>query len=709
MRIYHIISVVALGLLFSCSPKTGKETAATKDNSKDAKSGDFRSMAPTPGTPRPIEIGTFSQFTLSNGMKVIVVENHKLPQVTYDLTIDNDTPLEGGKSGLAGLVGETMGSGTTSKTKAQIDETVDYLGANLNTSGSGGYASSLTKHTDKILALFAEVILEPSFPEAEFEKNKKQTLSGLQTAKDDPNAIAGNLSRRLTYGDNHPYGEITTESTISSITLQDVKDFYSQNFKPGKAYMVVVGDITPEVAKAKVEKYFGKWASGITAMHKYNVPAAVASTDVAFVDKPGAVQSVIEIIQPIELKPGAPDVIPSRVANSILGNGFSGRLFKNLREDKAYTYGAYSGLSSDKLVGNFNASASVRNEVTDSAIVQFLYEINRLRDEPVSAEELALAKSYIAGAFARSLEDPSTVADFALNTNLYNLPADYYSTYLQKLDKVSIADVQSMAKKYMDPNKARIIVVGNEEQVYGKLAQFDKLDGKVQLYDIYGNPKKAAQTNVDIDAATILNNYFTAAGGVDKLKAVKTVETRSSLDLMGNPMVSRMIQNEGKLYMDINMGGMSIMKQVYDGTSGVAEQQGQRMPITGQELEALKEQGALFPEMQYLTNPAFKVEVKGIEDVNGVPCYKLSVMKPSGTSSVEYYDSKTGLKVQEIQTQTVGGQSQTVTNEYKDYKAVDGIMFPHTISVSGVLPVPMVMKVTEVKVNQAVDAGLFKI
>lgn len=685
----------------------GSESTTAK--SKDAPSGNIRSMAPKPGTPRPIEIGNFSQFTLSNGMKVIVVENHKLPKVTYELTIDNDPHLEGGKAGLASLVGETMSSGTKSKTKAQIDEAVDYLGADIGTSSDGGYASSLTKHTDKILALFAELVLEPSFPEAEFEKNKKQTLSGLQTQKDDPNAIANNLSRRLTYGDNHPYGEITTESTISSITLDEVKEYYAKYFKPGNAYMVVVGDITPEAAKAKVEKYFGKWTGSDTPKHSYAVPSAVAATEVAFVDKPGAVQSVIEIISPIELKPGSPDAIPARVANSILGNGFSGRLFKNLREDKAYTYGAYSGLSSDRLVGNFNASASVRNEVTDSAIVQFLYEINRMRNEPVTEEELTLAKNFIAGSFARSLEDPKTVANFALNTNLYKLPADYYNTYLQKLEKVSVSDVQQMAKKYMDPKKARIIVVGNEEQVYDKLARFDLVDGKVQMYDIYGNPKKAAQTDVDIDAATILNNYFKAIGGTDKLSSVKTIEQKTTMDAMGMSITTQMIQHEGKLYMAMNANGMMLMKQVFDGTSGYAEQMGQRAPMEGPALDMMKEQSTLFPELYYLTSSGFTLDVKGIEDVNGSACYKLSVVKPTGTSSIEYYDAKSGLKVKEVITQTVEGESSTVINEYSDYRNVDGVMIPFMVKVTGMLPTPVEMKVMQATINQPVDANLFKI
>ncbi|MEO5907537.1 MAG: pitrilysin family protein, partial [Saprospiraceae bacterium] len=406
---------LAVIVIASCSPKMAKDTTGATSTTTT----DFRSSAPKAGPARPIEIGDSYQFTLANGLKVIVVENHKLPQISYQLSIDRDPILEKEKAGLSGIAGALLATGTVNKSKAEIDEAVDYIGASLRTSPTGGYASSLTKHTDKILALFSEVILKPAFPEAEFEKIKTQTLSGLQTNKDDPNAISQNVSNALIYGVDHPYGEITNEITVANITLQDTKDYYRDYFKPGNAYLVIVGEITPDVAKAKAEKYFGGWGGGSTPKYVYAFPKPIDNTAVAFVDKSGAVQSVINITYAVQMKPGDQDEIAAEVMNTILGSGFSGRLYRNLREDKAYTYGANSDLNSDKLVGAFTANASVRNEVTDSAIVQFMIELNKLKNEQVTQTELELAKSYIAGAFARSLESPQTVANFALNTNKY--------------------------------------------------------------------------------------------------------------------------------------------------------------------------------------------------------------------------------------------------------------------------------------------------
>lgn len=707
MKYIQLFTILVLAAVTACAPKVAQETTTTTTTQG---SKDFRAMAPTPGPARPVEIGKSNQFTLANGLKVIVVENHKLPQISYQLTIDRDDILEKEKAGLSSLAGELLGTGTQSMTKAEIDEAVDYIGADLSTNAVGGYASSLTKHTDKVLTLFSQVILTPSFPEGEFDKLKTQTLSGLQTQKDDPNAISENVSSALIYGKDHPYGEIVNESTVSSLTLEDCKQYYNTYFKPGNAYLVIVGDITPDQAKAKAEKYFGKWAAGNTPAYTYTTPKSVDKPTVAFVDKSGAVQSVINVTYPVNLRPGEPDVIPARVMNTILGSGFSGRLFKNLREDKAYTYGAYSSLDSDELVGSFSAGASVRNGVTDSALTQIIYELEKMRNEPVTKDELNLAKSFIAGSFARSLESPQTVAGFALNIDMYKLPADYYQTYLQKLEAVSIEDISRVAKKYITPANARIVIVGNKDEVMNKLVPFDKNDGTIDLYDIYANPRKdESATPADITADQLVEKYITALGGRDKLAGVTSIDQSYNMDMMGTPINARVVQQSGKYYMEMSAQGMTVMKQIFDGEKGVAEQMGSKMPVEGAELESFKNQAIMFPELKYNTAD-YKIEVKGSEDVAGKSCYKLLVTKPNGDKSTEFYDKASFLKVKEIQTTVVEGQTSTSTIEYADYKPVEGVMVPHTVTLTqDAMPMPMSMKANTIKINGEVDPGLFKI
>jgi hypothetical protein len=332
-----------------------------------------------------------------------------------------------------------------------------------------------------------------------------------------------------------------------------------------------------------------------------------------------------------------------------------------------------------------------------------------MRDEPVTKEELDLAKNFIAGGFARSLESPRTVASFALNMNMYNLPKDYYETYLQKLEAVTVQDVQNMAKKYVDPARARIVVVGNKDEVMDKLAKFDKADGKVQEYDIYGNAKKAASATVtDMTAPTLIQRYFEAIGGTDKVRAVKSMELTYDMELMGMQVTSKIIKDSGKYFMAMTAPGMTLVKQVYDGEKGTIEGMGQQMAAEGEDLEDMKMQSNLFPEQLYGTD-GFKADVKGIEDLDGKSCYKLVVTNPSGSTSTEYYDAKTFLKVKALQVTEAQGQTVTTTTAYGDYKAVDGIMVPHTMTITGPMPTPMVMKASDIKINPSVDPSIFKI
>jgi predicted Zn-dependent peptidase len=706
----YLLLLSGLLMLSNCTPKMGDQVSAPKpDMPKPA--ADFRSEAPVAGPARKIEIGDYETFVLDNGLRVIVVENHKIPRISYRLFVDRDPVVEGEISGMTGIAGQMLSRGTTTRTKSQIDESIDFVGGSMNTNAQGGFVSSLTRHNETVLSIFADVIQNPSFPDEEFMKLKKQTLSGLQTEKDDPNAISSNVSNALLFGKDHPYGEITSEVTVESITLNDCKKYYEQYFKPNISYLVVVGDIASKSAKAQAAKYFGTWSKGEVAPKTYKQPTAPAKTSVSFVDKTGAVQSVINIAYPVNLKPGTPDVIPARVMNTILGSGFSGRLFLNLREDKAYTYGAYSSLDADEVIGEFSASASVRNEVTDSAVTQFMIELNKLRNEEVTDSELELAKNYIAGAFARSLENPQTVAGFALNTYRYKLPADYYATYLEQLEKVSKADILAMAKKYIKPDQANIIVVGNQDAVAEKLSVFDAEDGKIAYYDIYANKKAdPGPIEINVTGKEVIKTYLKAIGGEEKLKTVKAMSLESSMEVqgMGNMTVQIYQMAPGKFSMTMGMPGMTVMKQVFDGKAGYVEQMGQKQMLEGEMLSRMKHEAQMFPETGYLTD-AYQLEVKGIEEIGGEQAYKLLVSGENGVST-EYYGVVSGYKLKSVVSQDVGGgQVQSVITEYSDYKEVSGLTLPHLARVTGMAPFPLEMKTEKIEVNATIDPAVFDV
>ncbi len=642
---------------------------------------------------------------MKNGLKVIVVENHKLPRVSFQVFVDVPPLLEGDLMGYTDIAGQLLNKGTTTRTKAQIDESVDFMGASLGTSASGVEGSCLSRYSDKLLEIMADVLLNPSFPAEEFDKVKKQSISALAQAKDDPNAIAENVAGVVRNGKNHPYGEVVTEKTLEKITVEKCKEFYQTHFKPNISYLIVTGDISLADAKKLAQKYFNDWKQGDVKRNGYETPKQPTTTQVDFVDKAGAVQSVINITYPVDLKPGGPDAIKASVMNTVLGSYFGSRLNANLRESKAYTYGARSVLNTDPVVGYFNAYASVRNEVTDSAIVQFLVELNRLRNEDIGEDELSMVKNVMTGNFARSLEDPSTVARFALNTARYNLPADYYANYLKQLSQVSAADIKAMATKYLAVNNAHILVVGNKDEVAEKLGQFAQ-DKKVRYFDVYGNPIEQVGLEIPSGATakTVLADYINALGG-SKLDGIKSVYINSTASFQGMEIITELNHlAPNKLEMAQSILGNILMQSIFDGEKGINVQQGQKSAMEGKDLEDMKIDGHLFPERFY-EKLGVKTELKGVEMVEGKKAYKIQVEYPSGAKKTHYFDMATSLKVREIEDKN----GTLVTNDITSYKDVDGIKFPEVVKISGLAPITLEMKTKEVEVNGEMDANLFNI
>lgn len=666
-----------------------------------------RTKAPKPAPAREIKIGDYQTFTLKNGLQVFVVENHKLPRVQFSLQLKNDAIYQGEKEGYIDMAGTLIGTGTKTKTKAQIDEETDFIGANLSTSSNGIFASSLTKHTTKLLDLMSDVLYNPAFAPEELEKLKTQTLSGIAAGKDDPNTIAGNVRSALRYGKQHPYGLFTTEKSVAAITMDDIKGYYNTYFKPNNAYLIIVGDIDLKTAKSISEKYFAKWAPGEVKNPTYTQPKEPAKTYVALVDRPASVQSVINITYPVDLKPGTQDAIKARVTNQILGVGFSARLNQNLREKHGFTYGAGSQLNPDNLVGSFNAAASVRNEVTDSSVYEFISELKRIVNEPVEEKELILAKAEISGAFGRSLENPQTIANFALNTAKYNLPKDYYNNYLKYVDAITLADVQATAKKFIRPDNAHIVVVGKGSDVADKLKKF----GEVKYFDIYGEPyvpTKASALPVGLTAEKVIATYIEAIGGAKKIQELKTVKTTMKATVQG--MELTMINSKkagGKSLTEVSVQGNVMQKSVTDGKEVAEIQMGQKAPVDAAAKEKELFEAYFVPETM-LASLKVKATLKAIEVLDGKDAYVVEYEFPAGEKITNYFDKESGLKVQTMaQVKTPQGEVAMPT-KLQNYKEVSGVKFPHTILVSQG-PMTFNFQVSNLEINPVLDDAIFKV
>jgi zinc protease len=663
-----------------------------------------RSQRPEPGPAPVIQLGEFESFELENGLKVIVVENRKVPVVSFQLTLDIDPVMEGEATGYVSMAGSLLREGTTNRSKQEIDEAIDFIGGSLSTFSSGIFASSLTKHKESLLELMSDVLLNPSFPESELERLINQNISGLATTRNDAGAMASNLSQALAYGPDHPYGEITTEESLENIRREQIVQYYEDHFKPNVAYLVIVGDINVDEAKEVSNRFFAQWQPGEVPSRSFPTPGAPAGNRVAFADRAGAVQSVVLVTHPLVLTPGHPDAIKVSVMNSILGaGGFSGRLLQNLREDKGYTYGAYSSLSTDRLVSRFMARAEVRNEVTDSTVTEILNEMQRMIYEPVDERSLQLIKNFMTGNFARSLESPRTMANFALNIERYGLPEDYYATYLEKLNAVTIEEVQEAAAKYLKPENAIIVVAGNKEEVAETLIPFSA-SGEVEFFDPFARPLEDVALRPAPEgytAETVIEKYIDAIGGRKKLENIQDMKMDMTASAMGMQFQMTNYQKAPHYSLQkMKMGDMVMQEVLFDGEKAVvASQMGRQEFTEGEEFEQMKMQSVMNMELKY-KELGFEKQLLGIDNIDGQDAYNIEVVSPGGVKSHEYYAVDTGYKIKSIT-----ADSQTT---FSDYQGVDGYYMPYKIvTESG--PQLIQMTIDNVEINTGLDTDMFVI
>ena len=476
-----------------------------------------RSKQPKPGPAPKISLEVPAEFELKNGLTVLVVENHKLPRVSYSLTLDNDPIIEGDKAGVAALLSSMLGNGTTSISKDDFNEEVDFLGASINFGSQSGSARALSKYADRIMQLMADAAINPLLTEEEFQKEKDKLIEGLKTQEKSVDAVADRVGGALSYGVKHPYGEFVTEETVNNVTLDNVRAFYQTNFTPNNAYLVVVGDTDLKTVKKQVKDYFGGWQKSIDISNPIPAPNSnVQYTQINFVDMPNAVQSNISLTNNVDLKMNHPDYHAVLITNYILGGAYESYLNMNLRETHGYTYGARSSVGSDKYAARFTAGASVRNAVTDSAVVETLKEINRIKTELVDPVKLKNAKAKYVGNFVMGVEKPATVASYALRIKTEDLPNDFYTTYLEKINAVTAEDVKRIANTYFKSQNARIIVVGKGSDVVGNL---EKTGIPIKYFDKYATPTTKPEFSKPIPdgvtAQTVLDSYIKAVGGAD--------------------------------------------------------------------------------------------------------------------------------------------------------------------------------------------------
>ena len=663
-----------------------------------------RKKMPKPGPAPTININKPQSFVLKNGLKVLVVENHKLPRVSFNLTLDNPPYAEGNKKGVSDILSGMLGNGTETVTKDAYNEEIDFLGADINFYASGASANGLSRYSKRILELMADGALNPLFDQKEFEKEKEKIIEGLKSDEKSVTAIARRVENVLTFGKEHYKGEFTSEETLNNVTLDDVVMNYNTYFVPANAYLVIVGDVNFKEVKKEVERLFGTWKKATAPQLTYSNPKDVQYSQINFIDAPNAVQSEIALVNLSNLKMTDKEYFSVLLANQILGGGGEGRLFLNLREKHGWTYGAYSSIGAGKYINKFRSSASVRNTVTDSAVVEFFNELKRIKTELVSEEDLRNAKAKYVGNFVMQIEKPSTIAGYALNKETQGLPEDFYENYIKNINAVTAEDIKNAANKYFLSDYTRVVIVGKAADVLPGLEAMSKREKlPIFYFDKYGNPTEKPEVKKPIPAGvtaqTVLNNYINVIGGEKAVKNVKTLAVMSSGTVQGTPLELVVKTAPKKLGVEMKAMGMVMMKQVVNEKEAYMVQQGQRKDFKDQDLKDMQDMADNFKELALLTDK--DITLTGIENINGADAYAIKNGK-----STYFYDVKTGYKVAEAKELEQGGQKMTQTTYYQDYKDVKGLKFPYKTIMNVGIEIELIT--TEVKINEGVTDADFK-
>ena len=448
-----------------------------------------RTRPPVLGAPPKVSLPPIVTRELANGLKLMIVEHHELPIADFILLVGSGgTADPAGKMGVANLTAAMLREGTTTRQSLEIADQMAFLGVRLN-SGSNWESSTLSLHTptaqlDSALALFADIALRPSFPANEFDRIKQTRLTELLQLKDQGPAIANIAYPAIVYGSSHPYGArlLGTEETVKGLTVADLQSYYGSNFRPNNSTLIVVGDVTPAQIEQKVNQFFGGWQRGNVTPVTYTDPPKAGPTTIYLIDKPGAAQSSFRIAT-VGVPRSTRDYFALTVMNTILGGSFTSRLNNNLRETKGYTYGARSQFDMRRSAGPFIASAEIVAAKTDSALIEFMKELNAIR-QSVPAEELSKAKRYLQLALPADFETTQQIAGALVPVAMYGLPLDYYNNYVQNIEAITSADVERVARQYVNPGSLAVVIVGDRKSIEPTLRAVNL--GPISIRDMTG-------------------------------------------------------------------------------------------------------------------------------------------------------------------------------------------------------------------------------
>ncbi|MCX7880745.1 MAG: insulinase family protein [Ignavibacteria bacterium] len=659
---------------------------------------------PEPLPPKEFVFPRYIETKLSNGMKVFIIEDNEQPTFAFRLLIPGGSAYDFDKPGLAELVAEMLTKGAGKLTAYQIAEKLDGVGASLRITANPDHfiisGSCITKHIPVLLEILSKVLIEPTFPNDEFEKLKPRIISAIKNEKARPMSIASNLSKKIIYGEHHPYGKKKTEESIGKIKLEDLKQFYKQYIVPNYASLVIVGAVKEKEIVSLFNKALEKWEKG--KIPPLNLPPIKpAPLGVYYVKRPASVQSTIILSTPtVEIT--HPDYDAIDLASSVIGSGFAGRLFRTLRETYSYTYSPFGFQTSSKFANRFACGADVRNQVTDSAINVIKEQLLLLATEAPSEEELNRIKKVEIGSYFMSFENTEFVASLIQNAHFFGKPMSYLKEYHKIIEQLTPYDIQKVADKYLHPKKAYIFVVGNPE-VQPMLEKF----GKVYEYDLDLKPvtgEKAKMEKVDLKPNELIKKYLDKRGGTDLIQNVKTLynEANAKIDMQGQVLEGKIIEKiksplRKYQLVDFNMFQSEIWfleDKSWSKVQGVVE-----------ELKFKEHDKNLF-DYAVLFDPTileknFKIDILGKQGNNIL----VKFTSINGFEATVYFDSEKFIinRIESVEESHLG--SIPVTTDYLSWETVSNFLFPKIIKSSN--PMYSIEIQNSYKLNEEFDDSIF--
>ncbi|MCX8050785.1 MAG: insulinase family protein [Chlorobi bacterium] len=630
---------------------------------------------PDIGQMREYEFPRYEEATLKNGLKIYVIEDHRQPTIGFRLEVRAGESFDGDKPGLSYLMANLLTKGTRKRSALDIATALDSIGAELSASTGGEVltvtASGLKKHMPLLLAIFSDVVVNPTFPKEELDKLMPQVLAAIRQEKSRPMQLAMALSRMVLYGPDHPSAKRRTEESVRSITVEDIRAFHSTYVRPNNiASLAIVGDVTLKEIVPQIEAAFRRWEAGKIEIAPPPPPKPMPR-GVYFVERPGSVQSTIVLCG---LAPGRkdPDYEKLDLAVELLGNGFSGRLFKTLRETYSFTYTPYAFLTQGKYFNRFVAGADVRTPVTDSAILVLRREVEKVANEPATDEELNVIKQNVLGNYQMNFEQPWFVASLLQSAHYLEVSEEFMKGYPTRIAAMSPYDALSAAERYLQPRNWWLVVVGKPD-----IAKELERWGDVYRYDLDLKQIGSAQPeSVSMSVAELLRRYTDALGGEQKLRSVQTIVKESSVTLNaggqqfdGSSTVKQKAPN--KLYQRLSLPVVQ-QEQWVDGTNAWIKQGPQApQPAPDRIAPEMLDRATMF----YVTKlPQLGYQCSIVGKRNGAIVLRAT---KNGKETRFYFDEKTFLlRRTDYQQGNPDEGGITMSEYYDDYAPVEGIMLP---------------------------------